>query len=559
MKRTLLTLAAALFLLPASAQQVPEWLKEGILYHIYPSSFKDSDGDGIGDLEGIRSKLPYVKSLGANTIWLSPVFRSEFEDGGYDITDFYRIDPRFGTNSQLVQLVREAHDLGIRVCLDLVAGHTSDKHPWFRQSSEADPELQYSDYYIWSDSKDSFPTKKFVRSDAARDGNYMKNFFDIQPALNYGYLHPDPAQPWQQGYDDPGPTAVRNELKNIISFWMDKGVDGFRCDMAQSLVKGDDKQHTGTMRLWHELRSWFEAKYPEGILISEWSQPRQSLRAGFHIDLLIHNGAGTKIYRTLVCQTDDRGTKETPCFFDYEGRGQVKAFAENYRTEYEATRELGYAAMPTCSHDIWRLNRFDRNTPEQLKTALTLFLTLPAVPILYYGEEIGMRNLEDAPVKEGSYTSRNRSSCRTPMQWDDSPNAGFSTADASRLYLPIDPSPARPTVAAEERDPQSILNYVKGLIALRRQTPALGTQGAWRFVSDVEQPYPMVYARELDGQKYLVAFNPSKRSATARFASEGAAAEAVYGTGDGAKYTSKNGLSTLKMKPVSAVILKITE
>ena len=161
MKRTLLTLAAALFLLPASAQQVPEWLKEGILYHIYPSSFKDSDGDGIGDLEGIRSKLPYVKSLGANTIWLSPVFRSEFEDGGYDITDFYRIDPRFGTNSQLVQLVREAHDLGIRVCLDLVAGHTSDKHPWFRQSSEADPELQYSDYYIWSDSKDAFPTKKF--------------------------------------------------------------------------------------------------------------------------------------------------------------------------------------------------------------------------------------------------------------------------------------------------------------------------------------------------------------------------------------------------------------
>ena len=581
MKRTLLTLAAALFLLPASAQQVPEWLKEGILYHIYPSSFKDSDGDGIGDLEGIRSKLPYVKSLGANTIWLSPVCRSEFEDGGYDITDFYRIDPRFGTNSQLVQLVREAHDLGIRVCLDLVAGHTSDKHPWFRQSSEADPELQYSDYYIWSDSKDSFPTKKFVRSDAARDGNYMKNFFDIQPALNYGYLHPNPAQPWQQGYDDPGPTAVRNELKNIISFWMDKGVDGFRCDMAQSLVKGDDKQHTGTMRLWHELRSWFEAKYPEGILISEWSQPRQSLRAGFHIDLLIHNGAGTKIYRTLVCQTDDRGTKETPCFFDYEGRGQVKAFAENYRTEYETTRELGYAAMPTCSHDIWRLNRFDRNTPEQLKTALTLFLTLPAVPILYYGEEIGMRNLEDAPVKEGSYTSRNRSSCRTPMQWDDSPNAGFSTAAESNAFyrrnlasgqkglsVAFDLATHRGYDADHPRVVGDVgkagvsicsVEDVKGLIALRRQTPALGTQGAWRFVSDVEQPYPMVYARELDGQKYLVALNPSKRSATARFASEGAAAEAVYGTGDGAKYTSKNGLSTLKMKPVSAVILKITE
>ncbi len=158
----------------------------------------------------------------------------------------------------------------------------------------------------------------------------------------------------------------------------------------------------------------------------------------------------------------------------------MKAFAENYRIEYEATRELGYAAMPTCSHDIWRLNRFDRNTPEQLKTALTLFLTLPAVPILYYGEEIGMRNLEDAPVKEGSYTSRNRSSCRTPMQWDDSPNAGFSTADASRLYLPIDPSPARPTVAAEERDPQSILNYVRGSspCAARHRRSARRAHGA---------------------------------------------------------------------------------
>ena len=238
-----------------------------------------------------------------------------------------------------MQLVREAHDLGIRVCLDLVAGHTSDKHPWFRQSSEADPELQYSDYYIWSDSKDAFPTKKFVRSDAARDGNYMKNFFDIQPALNYGYLHPDPAQPWQQGYDDPGPTAVRNELKNIISFWMDKGVDGFRCDMAQSLVK---VRCACGMSCAGLVRSEISRRNPD----LEWSCAAPVTPRRIHIDLLIHNGAGTKIYRTLVCQTDDRGTKETPCFFDYEGRGQVKAFAENYRIEYEATREA--QVTPPC-------------------------------------------------------------------------------------------------------------------------------------------------------------------------------------------------------------------
>jgi len=261
-------------------------------------------------------------------------------------------------------------------------------------------------------------------------------------------------------------------------------------------------------------------------------------------------------------QTDDRGTKETPCFFDYEGRGQVKAFAENYRIEYEATRELGYTAMPTCSHDIWRLNRFDRNTPEQLKTALTLFLTLPAVPILYYGEEDReCATWKTPPSKEGElHEPQPQQQPQADCSGTDSPNAGFSTADASRLYLPIDPSPARPTRRGRRARPASRFSTTsRDVIALRRQTPALGTQGAWRFVSDVEQPYPMVYARELDGQKYLVALNPSKRSATARFASEGAAAEAVYGTGDGAKYTSKNGLSTLKMKPVSAVILKITE
>lgn len=216
----------------AYAQRGPEWLKNAVIYHIYPSSFQDSDGDGIGDLEGIRSRLDYVKACGFNTIWLSPVFESPFEDGGYDITDYYKVDPRFGTNTQLVELIRDAHAKGIRICLDLVAGHTSDKHPWFRQSRSADTNLQYSDYYIWSDSKSSLPTKKFVKSDAPRNGNFLKNYFEVQPALNYGYAHPDPDEPWQQGYDDPGPRAVRQEIRNIMAFWMDKGVDGFRCDMA---------------------------------------------------------------------------------------------------------------------------------------------------------------------------------------------------------------------------------------------------------------------------------------------------------------------------------------
>ncbi len=539
-----------------SARPVPDWLETAVIYHIYPSTYMDSDGDGIGDLEGIRSKLDYIRSTGFNTIWMSPCFASEFEDGGYDITDFYRVDPRFGTNAQLVRLIDEAHAKGIRVCLDLVAGHTSDKHPWFRQSCEADPNLQYSDYYIWSDSKESFPSKKFVASDAPRDGNYLKNFFDIQPALNYGYARPDPDCPWQQGYDDPGPRAVRQEIKHIMDFWMSKGVDGFRCDMAPSLVKGDDENCTANRRLWREMRAWVDEHHPGCILISEWSQPSRAIDAGFHIDLIIHNKWGKEMYRPLFCQTADKGTP-TPCFFDRAGKGGVRPFVERYTEQYLATRDKGFASMPTCSHDIWRLNRFDRNTPDQLKTALTFFLTMPWVPIVYYGEEIGMRNIEDAPVKEGSQSSRNRSSCRTPMQWDATPNAGFSTAAAERLYLPIDPDPARPNVAAQTDDPNSLLSYVRGLLALRAATPALGTAGDWRYLSPVDAPYPMVYLREADGEKYLVALNPSERSAAAEFPAPGVRAKTVYGTDSEAKYTVHKGTATLRMKPMSAVILRM--
>lgn len=556
MKKLILSALLLLSAAGAGAQKVPEWLKTAAIYHIYPSSYMDSDSDGIGDLEGIRSKLDYVKGIGFNTIWISPIFKSEFEDGGYDITDFYMVDPRFGTNSQLVQLVQEAHAKGIRVCLDLVAGHTSDKHPWFKQSCSADTELQYSDYFIWSNSKESLPTKKFVKSNAPRQGNYLKNFFDIQPALNYGYANPDPAKPWQQSYDAPGPTAVRNEIKNIMAFWMDKGVDGFRCDMAPSLVKGDDKNYTANMKLWHEMRAWLEEKYPECILLSEWSEPSQAIPAGFHIDLIIHNKSGNEMYRPLVVNVDEKG-RDTHCFFDKAGTGEVKTFVERYTKEYLATRKLGFASMPTCSHDIWRLNRFGRNTPEELKTALTFFITMPWVPIVYYGEEIGMRNLENAPVKEGSLSSRNRSSCRTPMQWDATANAGFSAAPAEKLYLPIDDAPEFPNVAAQENDPESILNYVRGLLTLRAETPALGTGGDWRYLSSVDQPYPMVYLREKDGVKYLVALNPSGRSATAEFPAEGARAQAIYGTDLHAKYSVRKGVATLKIRPASAVVMRV--
>ena len=561
MRRLFILIIGLLFassLATASTQKHPEWLKSAVIYHIYPSSFQDSDGDGVGDIQGIRSRLDYIRSIGFNCIWLSPCFQSEWEDGGYDITDYYRVDPRFGTNEELYTMIAEAHSKGIRVLLDLVAGHTSDKHPWFKESCKAERNA-YSDYYIWTEGKaEQKPGKKFVDNDHPRNGYYLRNFFDIQPALNYGYYSPKSDHEWEQPYEAAGPTAVREELKRIIAFWCDHGADGFRVDMAQSLVKGDSKNRDGVQRLWREIFGWYREAYPQNIMLSEWSNPEQSLSAGFDIDLLIHNGLGGKIYRPLVCETTDKMVPTT-CYFNREGKGDIEKAMNTYKDVYETYRRLGgYASMPTCSHDIWRLTRMNRTSGEEQKVTITLFLTLPTPPIVYYGEEIGMRNLEYAPPREGSFSSRNRSTCRTPMQWDTSLNAGFSTVkDAGKLFLPVDNAPHFPNVAEQREDEGSVLNYVKGLLALRADTPALGTEGEWEYVGDLQNPYPMIYARTLGSERYLVVFNPSDRTVSGEVNMEGKA-KWIYGNNPQlAKCkSSKQGL-IFTMKPISVAIYKI--
>lgn len=560
MKRLFLALLALLFASTTlSAKEQPKWLKDAVIYHIYPLTYADSNADGIGDLEGIRSKLDYIKSVGFNCIWLSPCFMSAWEDGGYDILDYYKVDPRFGTNDDLKRLIDDAHKRGIKILLDLVAGHTSDKHPWFKESLKAERN-QYSDYYIWTEGHTMpQPSFRWVDNTYPRNGIYLSNFFPIQPALNYGYYNPNSANSWEHDYNAPGPTAVRNELKKIIAYWCDMGCDGFRVDMANSLVKGDNDNRDGVQRLWKEIFEWYNAKYPENIMLSEWSDPKQSLSAGFNIDLLIHNGIGGKVYRPLVCETTNK-MAPTVCYFNRAGKGEVRKAMEQYTKVYNDYRKIGgYASMPTCSHDIWRLTRMNRNTPEEQKVVITLFLTLPTPPIVYYGEEIGMRNLEYAPPKEGSLSSRNRSTCRTPMQWSTERNAGFSTVkNSSKLYLPVDNAPTFPNVAEQENDPTSVLSYVKGLLALRAKTPALGVEGEWKYVGDMDNPYPMIYSRTLGEERYVVVFNPSDRKVEGAIAPMGKKAEWVYGNNKKlAKCkTSKSG-HTFQMEPISVAIYKI--
>ena len=548
----------------------PSWLSKAVFYQIYPSSYQDSDGNGIGDLPGIISRLDYIKSLGVNAIWLNPVFESGWFDGGYDVIDFYKVDPRFGTNTDLADLVKEAHSRGMKVCLDLVAGHSSDKCEWFRKSADGDANGQYADYYIWTDvisdkdkadiakrnaSDDPQTSKigKFVEVDAHRAKYYQKNYYMCQPALNYGYAKPDPSHPWECGVNDPGPQAVRRELRNIMTFWFDKGVDGFRVDMAASLVKNDpDKKET--IKLWHEMRSWINSEFPQRVLISEWSVPTQSIPAGFNIDFLIH--IGVKAYPYLFFDGDGRWGKNsnvTNAYFEKAGLGSISEFAKAYETEYESTRNDGYIAMPTANHDFQRLCVGKRNSPDQLKVAMTFFLTMPGVPFIYYGDEIGMAYRLGLPDKEGS---RDRAGTRTPMQWNDGVCAGFSSCQPSSLYLPVDTEGGKVCVSSEDKDPSSLLNYVRGLVSLRQSSDALGNDGYWKMESPLDRPYPMVYRRSSStGEEYVVALNPSGKPVEYSLPA-GKAYSSAYSTGSHSLRNGK-GFVTLKLSPVSAIVLSV--
>ena len=267
------------------APPVPDWLNTATFYEIYPQSFLDTNGDGIGDLPGIISKLDYIASLGANALWLNPVFESPFGDAGYDVSDFRKVAPRYGTNADLKRLFKEAHKRGMRVVLDLVAGHTSVEHPWFKASRKHQPN-PHSDYFTWTPNvwTEGGPGR-WINGAGPRDGNYLANFFWFQPALNYGYANPDPSRPWEQPVDAPAPSAVRAELEAIMRFWLDAGCDGFRVDMAASLVKGPPDSPE-LRSLWRDIRGWMGRDYSHAVLISEWSNPKQALSAGFDVGLV---------------------------------------------------------------------------------------------------------------------------------------------------------------------------------------------------------------------------------------------------------------------------------
>ena len=492
---------------PKKCSAGPDWLNDAIFYQIYPQSFLDTNGDGIGDLPGIISKLDYIASLGVNALWLNPVFESPFGDAGYDVSDFRKVAARYGTNADLKRLFKEAHKRGMRVVLDLVAGHTSIEHSWFQSSRKCQPN-PCSEYFTWTPDvwTDSGPGR-WINGAGPRDGNYLANFFWFQPALNYGFCNPDPKRPWEQSVDAPGPRAVRAELEAIMRFWLDAGCDGFRVDMAASLIKGP-QANPEILALWQDVRGWMECDYPDSVLVSEWCNPKQALTAGFHIDFMIH--FGEPAYNALVGTWGpvDGDARNPHVFFERAGGGDILGFTKNYLEHYEATKNQGFIALPTGNHDYPRLSR--GRTEAELRAVHAMLLTMPGVPFIYYGDEIGMNYLEGLEPKEGSFA--NRTGTRTPMQWTGGRNKGFSSAPAAKLYLPVDPSADAPDVAGQDADPNSHLNLVRALLALRRKHPALGNLGDFRVLYAKKKTYPFVYERTAKNEQFVIVLNPSAQA-----------------------------------------------
>ena len=514
---------------------MPNWLKNAVFYEIYPQTFYDSNDDGIGDINGIIEKLDYVKSLGCNAVWLNPIYDSPFMDAGYDVRNYYKVAERYGTNDDAKRLFDIAHEKGIRILLDLVPGHTSDQNEWFLKSKQAEPN-EYSGRYIWTDCVwEAPPQYRLLCGITPRDGNYMVNYFSSQPALNYGFnnmTHPA----WQKKPSDPDCIATREAMKDVMRFWLDMGCDGFRVDMADSLVKGEDGEKPETCKIWRNIREMLDKEYPEAAIISEWCNPKVAVGAGFHSDFYLDHD--TNGYRVLF-RDKDRKTGECTAVFGKNGKGDITRFLNEYLDDLKGTNGKGYISFITCNHDTPRMTRMF--TPLEAKIAYSFIFLMPGVPFLYYGDEIGMSYMEGLNSKEGGYS---RTGTRTPMQWDNTDNHGFSGAPADQLYLPVDTSEKAVTVEDQLNQPDSILNTLKKVIALRHSNGDLQADGDFEVIYAKKNTYPFILKRG----SFFIAVNPTEKKQAAPFT---AVFDPVFAIGsattDGKKIT---------MEPQSLLVYK---
>lgn len=495
-----------------------KWWQNGVIYQIYPRSFCDSNGDGIGDIKGILSKLDYLngarESLGVDAIWISPFYPSPLDDFGYDISDYVSVDPQYGTLDDVELLIEECGKRNIRVLLDLVVNHTSDRHPWFvaSRNSRADKKR---DWYIWADGKNGKPPNNWQSRfggsawefDEETNQFYMHSFLKSQPDLN-----------WRNA-------EVRNAVNNIVSYWLKKGVAGFRLDVFNFYFK-DEKLRNNPLRL-----------KPSGLIYSYdryhhvYDKDRPELYEAVKQLRALTDSFGDCI---LLGEVDsDSNTKSAALCYGANCDGLHLAFnfdfmncrwrAQDFRNVIvEWEKAVPTNAWPTyvlSNHDQPRhMSRFG-NSFERARVASTMLLTLRGTPVLYYGEEIGMpqsdirpQNLLDPPGKKWWPLYAGRDGCRTPMQWTSGYHAGFSNAPTT--WLPVDQSFKHTNVEASQNSHNSLLNHYKKLLALRRASSAL-TEGSFELFGECETNV-LGYWRRSELESVLVLLNFSEKPADVR-------------------------------------------
>ncbi len=533
MHRTLLSLSLLLWLLSCTGPAEPKkdrpaktqkWWKEAIVYQIYPRSFKDTDGDGVGDLQGIIEKLDYIKSLGVNTVWLNPIYSSPNDDNGYDVSDYRGIMRDFGTMADFDRMLKGMHDRGIKLVMDIVVNHSSDEHEWFKQSRSA-RNNPYRDYYHWWPAEKGKPNYRYSlfdengdawRYDSLTNAYYLHYFSRKQPDLN-----------WEN-------PKLRQEVYELMKFWADKGIDGFRLDAFQFAAK--DTTFPAFPKGYEQHFVDYYAM--QGNLHGYLKEMHDAVFSKYDV-MSVAEGAGRNFEDAHNLVDEDR--KELNMAYAFDAVDLAKP--EGYRlaqlkqifTRWDsAFAQKGWLSIFLANHDQARLvSRFGNDQPAfRVPSATmlnTLILSLRGTPYCYYGDELGMTNIgfesidqyRDVAAINGykkvqheggdvaaylkKMTFSGRDNGRTPMQWDATAHAGFTTGTP---WLPANQNYPEINVAAEEKDPGSVLNYFKKMVQLRKDNPVL-TYGDYRILQP-EHPDVYAYTREWEGKKMLVVLSFSK-------------------------------------------------
>jgi trehalose synthase len=476
------------------------WWKSAIIYCLDIETFFDSNGDGIGDLGGLATKIDYLAELGVNCLWLMPFYPSPDRDDGYDILDFYGVDPRLGNHGELVEVIRTAHDRGLRVVADLIVNHTSDRHPWFKESRRG-VDNPYRDYYVWRDTDPGDTSAEVVfpgEEDSIwafdeRTGQwYLHHFYAYQPDLNL-------ANP-----------KVIDELLRTIGFWLELGIDGFRMDgvpfIRQSTADSPGPtQVVDAHAVLKEVRTFLGRRKGDAMLLGEVNVPHAEQRrffggdAGDELHMMFDFLSMQATYLSLAREDPRPLVKALTTRPRIHPNCQWATFLRNHDELTldkltDAERAEVFAAFgPEPEMQVYnrglkrRLPTMLDGDPRRIRMAYSLLFSLPGTPTIYYGEEIGMGEDLAAP---------GRMAVRTPMQWTAEPGAGFSTARASRLIQRVTPDgygPEHINLADQEHDPDSLFSFMRALISIRRKRQELG----WGDFSVIDQHTPTVLAHRV--------------------------------------------------------------